>query len=85
VTALHVKDDALKSMRIRLEILRDRVGDLLVLIAAEADWHQDDARVPRVRGDRVVSEPEEVDDVPCDDRAPLDRRELQLRTVLEIE
>lgn len=82
LTALDVEDDSLEAVRIRLQILDDRVGDRLILISTKARRHQDDARVPCIRRDGVASEPEEVDDVPGDDRPAFARGVLQLCALL---
>ena len=71
-------------MSIPAQVLDDRARELLVLVSAKARRDQDDARVGDVRRDSVVSEPEEVDDVPGDDRPPFAGGLLELGTVVEL-
>src|SRR5439155_21833079 len=51
----------------------------------EARRHQHDARVPHVGGDGVMSEPEEVHDIPGDDRPAFARGVLELRPIVELD
>src|SRR5262249_49127087 len=80
----HVDDESLEPLRVGLELIDDRISDRLVLVSPKARRHQDDACVAGVRGHSVMSEPEEVDNVPGDDRPAFARGVPELGTVLEL-